>query len=103
MAKLPASQVARKFSIKCWIEFNPELPFSPKLDALFKAHQTFCKNTGIISEDTSFLMDRPKLLTFLFATDRRVFLIKMKESIFIYHEVKVFLTPLTTNDNEDDC
>lgn len=74
-----------------------------RLDSWFKSHPGLCKEKAISLEDTSFLLDKSKLLASLSATSsHKEFLNRIKEVMTALSESDS-ASSTSENNNEDDC
>ncbi|KAI5400404.1 hypothetical protein KIW84_065336 [Lathyrus oleraceus] len=98
-----STQLVKKFSVKWWSKFNPDLLSPSRLDSWFKSHSGLCKEKAISPEDTSFLLDKSKLLASLSATSsHKEFLNRIKEAMTALSESDS-ASSTSENNNEDDC
>ncbi|KAI5396493.1 hypothetical protein KIW84_062637 [Lathyrus oleraceus] len=98
-----STQLVKKFSVKWWSKFNPDLLSPSRLDSWFKSHPGLCKEKAISPEDTSFLLDKSKLLASLSATSsHKEFLNRIKEAMTALSESDS-ASSTSENNNEDDC
>ncbi|CAL5212309.1 unnamed protein product [Lathyrus oleraceus] len=98
-----STQLVKKFSVKWWSKFNPDLLSPSRLDSWFKSHPGLCKEKAISPEDTSFLLDKSKLLASLSATSsHKELLNRIKEAMTALSESDS-ASSTSENNNEDDC
>ncbi|KAK2353629.1 hypothetical protein QL285_091232 [Trifolium repens] len=101
----PPLQLVKRYSVKWWSKFNPQLLSSERLNAWFKANPNLCKATKLSSssDTTDFSSIHPKLLeTLKGITDPQEFMDKVKDAMSVLSDTES--TSITSAaENEDDC
>jgi hypothetical protein len=101
----PPLQLVKRYSVKWWSKFNPQLLSSERLNAWFKANPNLCKATKLSSSSdvTDFSSMHPKLLeTLKGITDPQEFMDRVKDAMSVLSDTES--TSITSAaDNEDDC
>ncbi|MCI37883.1 hypothetical protein A2U01_0059110, partial [Trifolium medium] len=94
----------RRYSVKRWSKFKPELLSPARLEAWFKAHPNMCKVPVPVPND--FLVIRPKILDSLKdITDPQEFFDKMRETMTALSDQDIVASTSANDadlDNEDD-
>ncbi|KAK2359896.1 hypothetical protein QL285_085224 [Trifolium repens] len=98
-------QLVKRYSVKWWSKFNPQLLSTERLNAWFKANPNLCKTTNASSsaEVRDFSTLHPKLLESLQKiTDPQEFFEKVKDAMSVLSDNES--TSITSAaENEDDC
>ncbi|CAJ2646980.1 unnamed protein product [Trifolium pratense] len=101
----PPLRLVKRYSVKWWSKFNPQLLSTERLNAWFKANPNLCKATKLSpsSEINDFSTLHPKLLESLKKiTDPQEFFDKVKDAMSVLSDTES--TSITSAaENEDDC
>ncbi|PNX61949.1 hypothetical protein L195_g052719, partial [Trifolium pratense] len=102
-AAAPAQELVKRYSVKWWSKFNPELISSKRLAEWYKKHPDLCKTSITAPEDANFLSDRSRLLASLAAiSNPQQFMSKLQEAVSAFSDTDS-ITSTSDNINEDDC
>jgi hypothetical protein len=102
-ADAPAQALVKRYSVKWWSKFNPELISSKRLADWCRQHPDLCKPSITAPADANFLSERSRLLASLAATsDPQQFMSKLQEAMSTFSDSES-ITSTSDNNNEDDC
>jgi hypothetical protein len=102
-ADASAQELVKRYSIKWWSKFNPDLISSKRLADWCRQHPDLCKPSITAPADANFLSDRSRLLASLAATSNpQQFMNKLQEAMSTFSDSES-ITSTSDNINEDDC
>jgi hypothetical protein len=99
-------QLIKKYSVKWWSKFNPDLISPARLNAWFSANPSLCKETqASLPTPVEFSAIQPQLLESLKnVTNPQDFMEKLKEAMSVLSDNdSTSITSTADNQNEDDC
>jgi hypothetical protein len=99
-------QLIKKYSVKWWSKFNPDLISPARLNAWFSANPSLCKETqASLPAPVDFSAIQPQLLESLKnITNPQEFMEKLKEAMSVLSDNdSTSITSTADNQNEDDC
>jgi hypothetical protein len=102
-ADASAQELVKRYSIKWWSKFNPDLISSKRLAEWCRHHPDLCKPSITAPADANFLSDRSRLLASLAAiSNPQQFMNKLQEAMTAFSDTDS-ITSTSDNINEDDC